>query len=242
LPFLQEIPDPVQRSAWVAEVARRVRVDERSIENRLTAPRAPARPARRPPAAPDPLAPPGPPDEAVAAALAPATAGASAAMSWDTESAALILGHLLESPHRLKEVNNRLRHDGQPPLHPDDFIAAVDRDLLVAVELGALGVPPPDAPAEHRLDSLPDVHAERCASHRRHAAAEPPRTESDRIGALRDRVLHLRLRRLTEQYSTVRFGLAESTPEEQASLLHHLRDLGDRRNAVQRLLTRDILR
>jgi DNA primase len=224
LPFLQEIPDPVLRSAWVAEVGARLRVDERSIETRLTAPRRAERSRRRPS---------GPQPEG---ATAPPQAGTR---PLGLDLGGFVLAHLLAAPRRLKDLNARLRQDPQPPLGGQDFDHPLDRDLLAAVRLAGLGVPPPDAAPEERLDALPPEHAARAEALLALAAAAPPASEAARVAALHAATLRLRERALRRALEGLRFLQAEAAPEEQgaytAQVLAHAVDLA----SLQRLLAPD---
>jgi DNA primase len=261
LPFLREIPDPVLRSAWVAEVARVVRVDERGIENRLAAARPerrPRRPAARPPAPPPPAV--------------PAPAGATEAGPWPDEGepppadlddlaaqpaaaprpratavpgldlAGYAIGLLLEAPRRLRDVNGRLKDDGQPPVGPEDFDGAEDRDLLEAVRHASRGVPPPDAPPEQRLDALPEAHAARAAATRALIAAEPPAGEPERVNALRAAVLRLREQSRRRSLESLRFLQAEAPADERMAYAPRVAALSAELTAIQRLVRRDVPR
>jgi DNA primase len=278
LPFLREIPDPVLRSAWVAEVARVVRVDERGIENRL----ATAKPARRPrrpvarppaPAAGTPTASPaGATPSAPSAADGPPDAG-----PWPEEAepppadldelpdagrqpapaprprrrvdapagvdlAGYVLGLLLDAPRRLRDLNAQLKADGQPALAPEDFAAAEDRDLLAAVRHASLGVPPPDAPPEERLDALPADHAARAEAARALVANEPPASEPARVDSLRTAVLRLREQSRRQALEALRFLQAEAAPDERTAHAGRVAALTAELGAVQRLLRRDLPR
>ncbi len=225
LPFLAEIPDPVLRAAWVAEVAARVRVDERNIENRLAAPRPARRPPRPPAATLDDPPPADEPSPAVARRPHPGA-----------DLAGYLLGNLLVAPRRLRDVNNRLASEGQAPLGAADFDGALERDLLEAVRHAVRGVPPPDAPAEHRLDALPAGHAALAAALEARARAEPAVPEPARIQALRTTVLRLRERAHRQSLEALRFLAAEAAPEEQATYTARVAALSAELLGLQRLL------
>jgi DNA primase len=239
LPFLQEIPDPVQRAAWVAEVAQQVRLDERSIENRLTAPRPPRRAPRQRTGAEAALL-----DEG--AGPAPLDGGGGPlpgrppAPGTDLEG--YILGALLAAPRRLRDVNSRLRSDAQPPLAADDFDSAVARDLLAAVRHASLGVPPPDAPAEQRLDTLPAVHAELAASLLARAEAEPPTTEPARVASLHRATLRLREQARRRALEALRFLQADAAGDDRADHVRSVAALAAELATLQKLLSREQVR
>lgn len=258
LPFLAEIPDPVQRAAWVAEVSQRVRVSERSIENRLAAPKPVRRAPRQalepqPEEAPPPFlddgasdAPPWALDQPQAPTKPrPAPRPPTPALQFGQGGSDLggyILGHLLAAPRRLKDVNARLRSDAQPALGPEDFDGALERDLLVAVRHAMLGVPPPDAPDEHRLEALPEAHAVLAAALRARAAAEPPTTEAARVESLRTATLRLREQARRRSLEGLRFLQAEAGADEKGAFGARVAELAVELAGLQKLLSRDITR
>jgi DNA primase len=229
LPLVSEIPDPVVRSAWLSRLAELIRVDEKNLAVRLAAPKPPRR-TRRSEASPPPEADGEGVDTGQRASLPPPATSPSA------ELAGYVLSHLLAAPRCLRDVNARLREDHQPPLGPEDFDGATERDLFEAVRHAARGVPPPDAPPEHHLDTLPEAHAQVAAALRAQAAAAPQVSARARVEALREATLRLRIRSVNEQLTGLRHLQLEADADARAGFEAQVRDLGAQLLALQRLL------
>lgn len=131
---------------------------------------------------------------------------------------AWLLGMLLVDPRRLRALDRSLAAGGQPPLGAEDFGHPVEHDLLEAVRYASRGAPPPDAPAEHRLDGLPDGHAAHVSALIARVAAEPPTDEPRLAEALRATVLRLRKRAIERALPGLRFRQAEAERAGEAEL------------------------
>jgi hypothetical protein len=156
--------------------------------------------------------------------------------------AGYVIGLLLEAPRRLRDVNARLKQDGQPALAQADFAAAEDRDLLEAVRHASRGAAPPDAPPEQRLDALPEAHGLRAAAARALVTAEPPAGEPALVEALRTAVLRLREQARLRDLEALRFLQAEAPADERMACAPRVAALSAERAALQRLLRRDLPR
>lgn len=243
VPIIAEIPDPIVRSAWMARLADRLRIDERALAARL------AQVGRRRPApvgarrggeragradgVPAVVGVDGPslPETSSAAdradgddAAASAGAEHDAAVATDAAPptrpaaapdthASRVVGFLLAAPPRLAALNAALRAIGEPPLDDDDMATPVLRDLLTAVRYAAHGTAPPDAPDAHRLGGLPDDHARLAEQLRRHALAGPPSDEPTAVRGFCSEVLRLRQRAARDRLSALRFELGEAEAE-----------------------------
>jgi len=141
-----------------------------------------------------------------------------------------LLGHLVLDPPRLKALDAALRKSGQSPLERVDFSRDMDRDLVEAVRYAARGAPPPDAPAEHRLDALPAAMAAWADDLRARAAAEPAVDERVAAHSLRAAVLRLRKRAIERTLLGLQFLLTEARA---AGLAEDLADYNHRVNALR---------
>lgn len=216
LPVLAAIGDPVQRAAWSAELAQRTGVDERALMARGL-PRRGGRTHRDGRAA---------------------EAGGVAAARRDV--AAWLLGKLLADPRGLRLVNGQLQSCGQPALGAGDWSRSADRDLFEAVRNASRGIAPPDAPAEHRLEALPDALAELAAELRARAAAEPPLQVASEGEALCRAVLRMREAAVRGELEGVRALVAETGSSNGETLSGRLRDLTTKLLDLQRLQHRPV--
>lgn len=99
--------------------------------------------------------------------------------------ASLILGCLIVKPKRLRALDTAFRKEGLVLLGPSDFAHAMDQDLIEAIRFASRGAAPPDAPAEHRLDALPEALARYAASLRDRVLVGPALSEHDLAGELK---------------------------------------------------------
>jgi len=233
LPRIAAIEDPVGRAAWLARLADEVRLDERVLGARLSSLRAEAR-RRAAIAAAGGGAGGGASEKGHAGADAgrpSMVAGGSVAVgvaesrdrpaSGDVEGGAppddrpaWLMGRLLVDPGLLGVLDDFLAESGLEPLRPDDLPRRLERDLLVAVSYAARGGPPQDAPAEHRLDGLPDEHA-RCARLLAQRATADPLLAVDALRAAVCRTaLYLRKDALNRELQDLRYSQAEAEPGE----------------------------
>lgn len=218
LPTLGLIPDPVMRAAWLARLAERLRMDERTLDYRL---KQLCRQGH---------------------VGGPATTGPQPAQAADAaaprDSAAWLLGQLLADPGRLRELDAALKRSGQPEFDGSDLERAADRHLLQAIRYAAIGAVPPDAPAEHQLDMLPPPLADYAAAIREWVASLPVGNDAHRSDALWREVLHLRWCRIKREQEGLRYlTSAREADEVQAQDLEERSvQLAARRAAIERLL------
>ncbi len=156
-------------------------------------------------------------------------AGSDRLVAW-------LLGNLLVDPTRLIELNRRLREDGEPALGPGDFGDHFQRDLVQALGYASGGAAPPDAPAEHRLDALPEPLAGYAAELRDAALAQPPLTDVAMVSELRTCCLRLRVRELTHALPGIRYLQMEADDEAQLVYAAKAVELTRRIATVSKLL------
>lgn len=231
VPVIADIPDPIVRSAWMARLADRLRIDERALATRLAqvgrgraAAQRRARP--RPGAAafdttgaegPSPAigdaAAPGSPIGAEDDAPRSATLQPRPPAQTPDSHASRVVGFLLAAPARLAALNASLRALDERTLAADDWADPVLRDLFEAVRYAAHGTAPPDAPAAQRLDALPEDHARLADQLRRRAQSGPAIDEATAIKGYCSEVLRLRQRAARDRLSSLRFELGEAEAE-----------------------------
>ncbi len=113
LPLIQEVPNPLERDAYLQRLARLLRVDERTLLSGLTAVRK--APQRRPKAETTP-----PPKQATVTPLA------RTPLNFEEG----ILGILLRFPNLLYLMDRALQEEGLERLSPQDFSSAEHQTLL----------------------------------------------------------------------------------------------------------------
>ena len=235
IPVIADIPDPIVRSAWMARLADKLRVDERALAARMTqvARARTTRPAPRrvdgPAAAGDGAAPANPaaadgggsdahghhaPHDRTDPAHANAAVRPPAAPP--DNHATRILGFLLAAPSRLAALNEALRAVDEAVLGSEDFLDPLQGDLFEAVRYAAHGTPPPDAPAEQRLDALPEAHARLADTLRRRAVSGPSAAEPTVVQSLWRLVLRLREGAIVQELEALRFEQTEARLEADA--------------------------
>jgi len=235
IPVIADIPDPIVRSAWMARLADKLRVDERALAARMTqvARARTTRPAPRrfdgPAAAGDGAAPASPvaadgggidahghhaPHDRTDPAHANAAVRPPAAPP--DNHATRILGFLLAAPSRLAALNEALRAVDEAVLGSEDFLDPLQGDLFEAVRYAAHGTPPPDAPAEQRLDALPEAHARLADTLRRRAVSGPSAAEPTVVQSLWRLVLRLREGAIVQELEALRFEQTEARLEADA--------------------------
>ena len=237
IPVIADIPDPIVRSAWMARLADKLRVDERALAARMTqvARMRTARPALR--RSDGPATPRADAASSVAAPSTPADPDGNGihAIRDDPmhdhvglgnmpeasrppaappdDNATRILGFLLAAPSRLAALNEALRAADEVPLGGGDFADPLQRDLFEAIRYAAHGTPPPDAPAEHRLDALPEGHARYADALRRRNLSGPGGDEGLALKAFRNEVFRQRQSLLRQRRDTLRFSLGDAEAE-----------------------------
>ncbi|MCC7020509.1 MAG: DNA primase [Ardenticatenales bacterium] len=235
IPVIADIPDPIVRSAWMARLADKLRVDERALAARMgqVARARTTRPAPRrfdgPAATGDGAAPAIPvvadsggidaqgrhaPHDQTDPGQATATVPPPAAPP--DNHATRILGFLLAAPSRLAALNEALRAVDEAVLGSEDFLDPLQGDLFEAVRYAAHGTPPPDAPAEQRLDALPEAHARLADTLRRRAVSGPSAAEPTVVQSLWRLVLRLREGAIVQELEALRFEQTEARLEADA--------------------------
>lgn len=225
MPVIAEIPDPIVRSAWMARLADKLRVDERALAARLVRSgrgrpssgagrhgAMPSSPSVSSAAASSSTAPPATGPSAEGDAVDMPAAVPPPAPPADTH-AARILGFLLAAPTRLAALNVALREIDEPTLGPDDFAEPMQRDLFEGVRFAAHGTSPPDAPASQRLDALPEANARLADQLRRRTLGGPAIDEATAVRGFRGEVLRLRQRAARDRLDALRFALGEAEAE-----------------------------
>ena len=149
---------------------------------------------------------------------------------------AWILGQLLVDPRRLAALSQRLQRDQQAPLGPQDFGDSFQRDLMTAIAYAAGGGAPPDAPAEHQLEALPEPLASYAVELRERGLAGLPMEEAARIESLHVSCLRLRKRELERALPGLRYLMLEADAEAQLDYMAKVSALTQRLIALTRLI------
>jgi DNA primase len=110
LPIIRDITDPIEQTAYVQQLARRLKVEERAMFDQMRVVVTPP-PRSRPRPAP---------------AAEPLKRDAS-----DLEQYGLVM--ILRHPHVMTAIDEALDRAGQPPLSVDDFDQAANREVFRAV-------------------------------------------------------------------------------------------------------------
>ena len=95
---------------------------------------------------------------------------------------------------------------------------------------------PPDAPAEHRLEALPEPLASYAAELRERGLSGLPMEESARIESLRACCLRLRKRELDRALPGLRYLMLEADAEAQLDYMAKVNELTQRLNALTQLI------
>jgi DNA primase len=219
LPLIEDVADSVEREAYRQSMARRLRVDERSLEGAGVGPR-PSR--RRRPA----------PDEAKQA-IAPADRGIRAPLFER-----FCLGLLLRDPELLYRVDRRFVSLELERLAPEDF-SGTDSQVIFSAVRSALAQDE-DEPADRwrqDLDRGLVEQAEALAAETREADVLLPRVQAEAV----NHALRLRRRHLESDLVDLRYQLQAAQEEPEASdevrrMMHELQRLGAQKNIVDRAL------
>ena len=220
LPLIEDVADPVEREAYRQSVARRLRVDERSLEGARPA----ARPGRR---------------RQVPSSQAEAATGATTARpSLAPQFERFCLGLLLRDPEMLYRVDRRFAGLELERLSPDDF-TSTDSQVIFAAVRSALGQDE-EEPVERwrrELSATLLEQAEVLAAEAADADLDLPRVQTEAV----QHALRLRRRHLESDLVEIRYQL-QAAQEEQASaddvrrMMHDLQRLGAQKNIVDRAL------
>jgi DNA primase len=189
LPLIEDLPNPVERDSYRQLLARRLKVDERT----LIGTKAPVSPVRRP-------------TKKVEAASVQKTAPAAAPSSRlkKVESACLAL--LLRRPDLLPHLDRRLQEAGLVAMSPTDF-EYTDYQLILQLVAQSLEQDEKDQ-ANYVRDHLDESLRETYAS----LAAEPaPKGRDERLlDELTRQILQLRQQSLSESVNQLRFMIEET--------------------------------
>jgi DNA primase len=220
LPLIEDVADPVEREAYRQSMARRLRVDERSLEGARTG----ARPARR---------------------HRPSADGAShaAAASVSRQTLApqferFCLGLLLRDPEILYQIDRRFAGLELDRLGPEDF-SGTDSQVVFSAVRSALAQDDEEPAQRWRRDLASSLveQAEVFVAEAGQADLLLPRVQAEAVS----HALRLRRRHLESELVELRY-LLQAAQEEQASaddvrrLMHDLQRLGAQKNAVDRAL------
>jgi DNA primase len=190
LPLIEDIAQPIERDAYRQKLARVLKVDERALAVKRTAP------PRRPPAA-------------SAAEPAPAEAEATVGLQREvSKQETFCLGALLQRPERVYKVNRFLQDVGLPKLSPDDF-ESTEHQLLFRALSAAQEQVEVD-PADYLRQRLVPALQPRWEA----LTQNPPETganENKTLEALTLSIVQLR-RRLEKQWLNELRFLAEAEP------------------------------
>lgn len=184
LPLIEDLPNPIERDSYRQMLARRLKVDERSLSGR----QSPASPPRRPR-----------PNREPAQEQKPVAAVAQTSRSQKIETACLAL--LLRRPDLLPRLDRRLQESGLGDLTAADF-EYTDYQLLLGLLQKALEQDEAEMPhfvQTHVEEGLRDVHASLAAQ------AAPKGTDDRLLDELTRHVLQLRRQVLSESLNQLRF-------------------------------------
>ena len=219
LPLIEDVADPVERESYRQSVARRLRVDERSLESGRGT-RAPAR--RREARPPEPSA--------------ETTAAARPAIAPQYER--YCLGLLLRDPEILYRMDRRFAGLELDRLASEDF-SGTDSQVIFSAVRSALAQDE-EEPSEHwRRDLEPALleQAELLVAGAGEADLLQPRVLAEAV----QHALRLRRRHLESDLVELRYQL-QAAQEEEASaedvrgMMHELQRLGAQKNTVDRAL------
>jgi DNA primase len=220
LPLIEDVADPVEREAYRQSVARRLRVDERSLEGARPA----ARPARRRQAAP-----PTPESAGAAASARPVLA---------PQFERFCLGLLLRDPEMLYRVDRRFAGLELERLSSEDFSGTDLQEIFLAVRSAlAQDEEEPVERWRRELSATLLEQAELLAGEASEADLDLPRVQTEAV----QHALRLRRRHLESDLVELRYRLQaaqedQASPEEVRRLMHDLQRLGVQKNVIDRAL------
>ncbi|HSR47704.1 MAG TPA: DNA primase [Anaerolineales bacterium] len=216
LPLIEDVSDSVEREAYRQSMARRLRVDERSLLGRTPAAR---RPRRRTPV------------------VAPAK-GEARAGTTSPEFERFCLGLLLAHPELMYRIDRRFAGLGIDRLGEDDF-SSTDAQVLFTAIRTALGQDE-DEPASHWRRTLSAELVEQAEAYIATAGNEDP--DNPRVQAeVTSHTLRLRRRHLESALVELRY-LLQAAQEDPAAgddirrLLRDVQRLGEQKSIVERAL------
>jgi DNA primase len=193
LPLIEELPDPVERDAYRQQLARFLRVDERSL---IGAPARGPRPKRPRPQAEEPA----PLQEEQP------SAGIPSALSGAHRVEAHLLGLLLRRPDLLYRLDRALQENGLGRAVPEDF-GYTDHQLLFRLVRESLEQDSAD-PDRYLLETLPGPLAGLAGSLLEDAASLDPVDERLLEDLFRS-LLALRRRIVNENINQLRYLMEE---------------------------------
>ncbi|MBM2842570.1 MAG: dnaG, partial [Anaerolineales bacterium] len=213
LPLIEDVADSVEREAYRQSMARRLRVDERSLEGARTG----ARPARRRQA---------PTDEAPGA-----TAGAASRPSAPLFER-FCLGLLLRDPEILYQIDRRFAGLELDRLGPEDF-SGTDSQVVFSAVRSALAQDDEEPSESWRRELAPALveQAEVFVAEAGEVDLLLPRVQAEAVS----HALRLRRRHLESELVEIRYQL-QAAQEEQAAadevrrMMHDLQRLGAHKN------------
>jgi len=220
LPLIEDVADPVEREAYRQSMARRLRVDERSLEGARTG----SRPARRRRA---------PADE-----VPGATAASASRQTLAPQFERFCLGLLLRDPEILYQIDRRFAGLDLDRLGPEDF-SGTDSQVVFSAVRSALAQDDEEPAERWRRDLAPTLveQAEVFVAEAGEVDLLLPRVQAEAVS----HALRLRRRHLESGLVEIRYQL-QAAQEEQAAadevrrLMHDLQRLGVQKNVVDRAL------
>jgi len=220
LPLIEDVADPVEREAYRQSMARRLRVDERSLEGARTG----SRPARRRRAPADDV--PG------------ATAASASRQTLAPQFERFCLGLLLRDPEILYQIDRRFAGLDLDRLGPEDF-SGTDSQVVFSAVRSALAQDDEEPAERWRRDLAPTLveQAEVFVAEAGEVDLLLPRVQAEAVS----HALRLRRRHLESGLVEIRYQL-QAAQEEQAAadevrrLMHDLQRLGVQKNVVDRAL------
>lgn len=220
LPLIEDVADPVEREAYRQSMARRLRVDERSLEGARTG----SRPARRRRAPADDV--PG------------ATTASTSRQTLAPQFERFCLGLLLRDPEILYQIDRRFAGLDLDRLGPEDF-SGTDSQVVFSAVRSALAQDDEEPAERWRRDLAPTLveQAEVFVAEAGEVDLLLPRVQAEAVS----HALRLRRRHLESGLVEIRYQL-QAAQEEQAAadelrrLMHDLQRLGAQKNAVDRAL------
>jgi DNA primase len=220
LPLIEDVADPVEREAYRQSMARRLRVDERSLEGARTG-RQPARRRRSTP------------DEASGS-----TASSASRQTTAPQFERFCLGLLLRDPEILYQIDRRFAGLELDRLGPEDF-SGTDSQVVFSAVRSALAQDDEEPAERWRRELAPSLveQAEVFAAEAGEVDMLLPRVQAEAV----NHALRLRRRHLESDLVEIRY-LLQAAQEEQAAdddvrrLMHNLQRLGTQKNVVDRAL------
>jgi DNA primase len=204
VPFIRDIADPVERSAYAQQLARRLKVDERAVIRQVETAATPAKPVRA------------------------SRAGESPAPKREADRERYCLIELLRAPYALHAIDDALARADLPPFGAEDFESVTHREVFLAIHSAPeeTGGPSLDEVLD-RLD--PSLHVDVLAW----LESSPPRPpwgpDVDETRGVVDAALLLRERNLRTQGAQIE-DLIRSASEEGDT--ESIRELGQAKLAL----------